>query len=136
MGAFGRQLRRTFAFGKQLQRGANVFGRQISNSARDVSRGIGTAQRFVSRIEKAVPDSIPVLDAGLKAVSSGLKAGQNVSQLAGVGGSAIRNAAVGNLRGLSDNVDQSNALMGQLGGNASAALASGGVAMAQGAAFM
>jgi hypothetical protein len=136
MGAFGRQVRRAFAFGRQLQRGADVFGRQLSNSARDVSRGIGTAQRFVSRIEKAVPDSIPVLDAGLKAVSSGLKAGQNVSQLAGVGGAAIRNAAAGNLRGLADNQDQGSALLGQLGGNVTSAVASGGAAMAQGAAFI
>lgn len=132
MVAFGRQLRRAFTFGKQLQRGADVFGRQLSNSARDVSKGIGTVQSFVSKIEKAVPDSIPVLDAGLKAMSSGLKAGQNVASLAGVGGAAIRNAAAGNLRGVADNVDSANSLMGQLGSNMTNAVTSGGAAVAQG----
>lgn len=136
MATFGRQLRRAFTFGKQLQRGADVFGRQVSNTARDVSRGIGQAQRIVSRIEQAVPDNVPVLDAGLKALNSGLKAGQNTADLARVGGIALRNASAGNAQGLASNAQQASALLGSLGQNATSAVASGGSALAQGSLLL
>lgn len=134
--SFARQLRRASAFGRQLSRGADVFGRQVSNTARDVSRGIGQAQRIVSKIEAAVPDNVPVLDAGLKALNSGLKAGQQTADLARVGGIALRNAASGNAQGLADNAKNASALLGSIGQNAGSAVASGGSALAQGAMFI
>lgn len=123
------------AFGRQLSRGADVFGRQLANTGRDISRGIGTAQRVVSRIERAVPDNIPILDAGLKALNSGLKAGQNTADLARIGGIALRNSAQGNVAGLVSNARQANAIAGNLGSNVSNALASGATAAGQGATF-
>ena len=131
--SFGRQLRRATQWGRQLQRNADVFGRQISNTSRDISRGIGQAQRVVSRLEQAVPDNVPVLDAGLKALSSGLKAGQQTADLARVGGIALRNASSGNAQGLASNAQQASALLGSIGKNATSAVGSGGNALAQSA---
>ena len=134
--SFGRQLRRATQWGKQLARGADVFGRQLSNTARDVSRGIGSAQRIVSKIEQAVPDNLPIVDAGLKALNSGLKAGQNTADLARVGGIALRNASQGNAMGLASNARQASGLLGQIGENATSAVTQGGTALAQGAMFI
>lgn len=134
--SFGRQLRRATQFGRQLSRQADVFGRQVSNSARDVSRGIGSVQRIVSRIEQAVPDNVPVLDAGLKALNSGLKAGQGVADLTRVGGIALRNASSGNAQGLASNARQASGLLGSIGQNVQGGLTQGASAAAQGAAFL
>lgn len=134
--SFGRQLRRATQWGRQLQRGADVFGRQLSNTSRDISRGIGSAHRIVSRLEQAVPDNVPVLDAGLKALSSGLRAGQQTADLARVGGIALRNASAGNAQGLASNARQASGLLGSIGQNATSAIGSGGNALTQGMMLM
>lgn len=135
MASWGRQLRRMNAFGRQLQRGADIFGRQVVNTSRDISRGLGSASRVVSRIERAVPDEIPVINAGLKTISSGLRAGQNTADLARVGGIALRNSAQGNVAGLVSNAREANALAGQLSKNVQGTLTNGASTAAQGATF-
>jgi len=135
--SFGRQLSRGFKqFGRQLSSGANVFGRQLSNSAQQVSSGIGKAERIVSKLERYGPDSVPVVDAGLKALRSGLGAAGDVASLAGVSGQALRAGATGNVAGVIQAGRAANGLVGSLGSNVASAAHSGSNAIGQAAALM
>ena len=117
MGIFARQLLRGNIFGKQLGQNANVFGRQIVSTARQISSGIGQAQKFVSNLEKAVPDGVPVVDRALKTVSSGLKSAETLADLAGTGGTALRQASAGDVNGLRQSLTMARGTAGQLVNN-------------------
>lgn len=125
MSFFARQLLRGNNFGKQLGQSANIFGRQMANSAKQASSVIGQAQRFVSNLEKAVPDNVPIVDKALKTVSTGLKGAENLSSLAGIGGQALRQASAGDMNGLRQSLENARGTAGQLANNVRDTVASG-----------